>query len=108
MFPRAKHFESVDNQGHATQGMEVLERCQAYGSAEAVFAEKGAARAERRPTRAFMAGRGFCRAGRVQKLRCARTLNAGLKKPCKPLEQAENHEKDPRWSCARNHMGKPG
>ena len=59
----------VDNQGHATRRLEVFERCQAYGSAGAVFGEKGAAPQERRPTGAFMAGRGSCRAGRVQELR---------------------------------------
>ncbi len=29
------------------------------------------------------------------------------KKPCKSVEWEENHEKGPRWSWARNHMGNP-
>jgi len=51
-------LEIVDNQGHATQNLEVFEGCQAYGSAGAVFREKGAAPQERRPTEAFMARAG--------------------------------------------------
>jgi hypothetical protein len=27
------------------------------------------------------------------------------KRACKPVEQAENHKKGPRWSWAGNHMG---
>jgi hypothetical protein len=27
------------------------------------------------------------------------------KRTCKSMEQEENHEKAPRWSWARNHMG---
>ena len=29
------------------------------------------------------------------------------KNSCNSVEQAENHEKGPRWSWARNHMGNP-
>ncbi len=48
-------MDGFDNQGHTTRRLEVFERCQAYGSTEAVFGEKKAAPQERSSLRSSAA-----------------------------------------------------